>query len=91
MKKGKSNFQTRSGSEIKQHDPKFRKALSIQKMSTSFGMMNTFLSKCSRHTSIQNLTVQVEKNMDKRESESVDGDVGYETDTPARDSGPRER
>ena len=54
-------------------------------------MMNTFLSKFSRHTSIQNLTVQVEKNMDKRDSESVDGDVGYETDTPARDSCPRER
>ena len=54
-------------------------------------MMNTFLSKFSRHTSIQNLTVQVEKNMDKRDSESVDGDVGYETDTPARDSGQRDR
>jgi hypothetical protein len=30
-------------------------------------------------------------NMDKRESEIVDGDVGDETDTPARDGSDRER
>jgi len=30
-------------------------------------------------------------NMDKRENEIVDGDVGDETDTPARDSGQRDR
>ena len=30
-------------------------------------------------------------NLDKQESEIVDGDVGDETDTPARDSGQRDR
>ena len=30
-------------------------------------------------------------NLDKQESEIVDGDVGDETDTPARDSGQRNR
>ena len=35
--------------------------------------------------------LNIELNLDEQESEIVDGDVGDETDTPARDSGQRDR